>query len=156
MPIPVPALRRCASLDNLDDVSAGKLAAVLESTRYKSGSQVCREGDASDCAWLLVGGTVAVLKNLPDGRRVKLATLEGGTLFGQAGLIPGQLRTAEVKAESDVELAVLRRATLEWDSDVERPGRSRCSRSSRSISCGSCARRSAGCRSSPPPKIRRS
>ena len=66
---------------------------------------------------MLSEGTVEVIKNLPDGRRVKLATLPAGTLFGQAGLVPDQVRTADVRAEGDVTILSLSRDTLNWALD---------------------------------------
>lgn len=102
------------SLAPLGQAGLAALAPLLVSTRYRAGAQICREGDEGDACYLLLEGSVIVTKSLPDGRKVKLATLPQGTLFGQAGLVPGQVRTADVKAEGNVTILSLTRATLMW------------------------------------------
>ena len=95
-----------------DDLLAG-LAANLESARYRSGSLVCREGSPGESCFFLVEGEARVTKRLPDGRRVRLATLAAGTLFGQSGLVQDQNRTADVIAQGDVVVFGLERQQLE-------------------------------------------
>ncbi len=102
------------TLAPLGDSGLRAMAPLLDQNTYRAGSQICREGDAGEACYMLAEGTVDVIKNLPDGRRVKLATLPPGTLFGQAGLVPGQLRTAEVKANGNVTILSLNRARLDW------------------------------------------
>jgi CRP-like cAMP-binding protein len=102
------------SLAPLGEAGLRAMAPLLTSTRYRAGAQICREGDEGDSCYLLSEGTVTVTKSLPDGRRVKLATLPEGTLFGQSGLVPGQKRTADVKADGNVTILSLSRATLMW------------------------------------------
>ena len=102
------------TLAPLGESGLRSMAPLLEQATYRAGSQICREGDAGEACYMLTEGTVDVIKNLPDGRRVKLATLPPGTLFGQAGLVPGQSRTAEVKANGNVTILSLDRARLDW------------------------------------------
>ena len=90
------------------------MAPVLDGSQFRAGALVCREGDEGDCCYFLLAGRVAVSKVLPDGRRVRLAVLDESTLFGQGGLVPGQLRTADVKAETEVVIATLSRRSLQW------------------------------------------
>ena len=114
MAIDPSVLQAFQSLAPLGESGLAAMAPLLTSTRYRAGAQICREGDEGDSCYLLSEGTVTVTKSLPDGRRVKLATLPAGTLFGQAGLVPGQRRTADVKAEGNVTIFSLSRATLDW------------------------------------------
>ncbi len=107
-------LRRFDALDSLGDDDLKMMAPALDNLRFRNGALVCREGDAGDCCYFLLGGTVVVSKMLPDGRRVRLASLGAGTLFGQSGLVPDQVRTADVKAEGEVEVATLSRRSLNW------------------------------------------
>jgi CRP-like cAMP-binding protein len=108
-------------LRDLQEAEQRGLSSLLQSERYRSGAQVCREGDEGDAAWFLAEGKVVVSKQLPDGRRVKLAELPAGTMFGQAGLIRGQRRTAEVRAEGDVVLLRLPRGGFEWSLERGQP-----------------------------------
>jgi len=112
--VSVEQLRAFKELAGLDDHSLAVMAPVLELVTYRGGAQICREGDEGDGCFFLLHGECTVSKNLPDGRRVRLATLPAGTLFGQSGLIPGQLRTADVKSEGEVVIATLGRRTLSW------------------------------------------
>ncbi len=102
------------ALDDFSDRDRADLARNLRHDKFRAGAQLCREGDEGDGCYFLVAGDVAVTKGLPDGRRVHLATLPPGTFFGQSGLVPAQRRTADVKAETNVELLTMTRRTLEW------------------------------------------
>ena len=44
---------------------------------------------------------------LPQGGFKRLSTLSGGMGFGEAALLAGGLRTADVRADTDVECATL-------------------------------------------------
>lgn len=114
MAIDPSVLDRFDSLEGLGPEGRAEMAPLLQATRYRAGAQICREGDVGEGCYLLVEGEVMVTKALPDGRRVKLATLGPGTLFGQAGLVEGQQRTADVKAVGNVEILALQRRTLLW------------------------------------------
>lgn len=107
-------LRGFESLRDLTDGDLAELAASLQHTRFRAGAQLCREGDEGDGCFFLLSGSIEVTKNLPDGRKVHLATLPAGTMFGQSGLVPGQVRTADVKAADNVELLNLTRRGLDW------------------------------------------
>lgn len=114
MAIDPQILEQFEALAPLGEDGRARMAPMLKSTKYRTGAQILREGDEGDACFLLVDGQVVVIKNLPDGRKVKLATLPAGTLFGQAGLVPGQTRTADVRAEGNVTVLALERPTLEW------------------------------------------
>jgi len=114
MTVDATVLEQFDALAALGSDGRARMAPMLKSNRYRAGSQLVREGDEGDACYLLAAGEVDVIKNLPDGRKVKLATLPAGTLFGQAGLIPGQTRTADVRAVGNIEVLSLERATLEW------------------------------------------
>jgi len=105
-------LQAFSALSSLDESQILGLAQNVQSTRYRSGSWLCREGDEGNCAYFLLAGSVSISKQLKDGRKVYLSTLIAGHLFGQTGLVPGQLRTADVTATSEVDVLVLERAAL--------------------------------------------
>lgn len=114
MPADASQLEGFEALRDFDASDLASLARNLQSDRFRAGSQLCREGDEGDGCFFLVEGDIEVTKNLPDGRRVHLATLQPGTFFGQAGLVPGQRRTADVKAATNVVVLTLKMRTLEW------------------------------------------
>jgi len=106
-------LRNFSALSSLDDEHLTGLAQSVQFVKYRSGSWLCREGDIGSCCYFLLKGTVSVSKQLADGRKVYLSTLIAGHLFGQTGLIPNQVRTADVTATSAVEVLILERDQLE-------------------------------------------
>ena len=106
-------LQEFSALSSLNENQILGLAQSVQFTRYRSGSWLCREGDEGNCAYFLLSGSVSISKQLKDGRKVYLSTLTSGHLFGQTGLIPGQSRTADVTATSEVEILVLDRTRLD-------------------------------------------
>ena len=95
------------ALKVLTDSDIAGLARNLESMKYRSGALLCREGSAGTSCYFLTDGGARVTRRLPDGRRVRLAALGAGALFGQSGLINDQVRTADVIAEGDTVVLTL-------------------------------------------------
>lgn len=108
------ALRRIQVLDALEPPALEALAKHLRSRRFVDGAKICIEGQEDEHCFFLMSGMVRVVKDVGDGRTIPLATLREGTLFGQAGLIEGQARTAQVEAVGEVDVLSLERATLDW------------------------------------------
>lgn len=79
---------------------------------WEPGSLVVQRGDPADCLYLLLRGEVSVLIDLPQGGRQRLATLGPGMSFGEAALLDGGQRGADVRADREVECAVLPVAVL--------------------------------------------
>jgi CRP-like cAMP-binding protein len=65
----------------------------MERRAFRDGETIFREGDSSDCAFLIVVGSVNV--HLPGGRVKRLGP---GEIFGEMGLIDNQPRSATVTA----------------------------------------------------------
>lgn len=80
---------------------AGK---VLERRVFFAGTNVFREGDEGDRAYLIQEGQVEIIKN-----GVTLATLGKGELFGEMALVDDQPRMASARALTDVSVVVISR-----------------------------------------------
>jgi CRP/FNR family cyclic AMP-dependent transcriptional regulator len=65
----------------------------MDRLTYKAGDIVFRAGDQSDCAFMIVVGTVEA--QLPDGRHKRLGP---GEIFGEMGLIDRRPRSATIVA----------------------------------------------------------
>jgi CRP-like cAMP-binding protein len=65
----------------------------MERRAFKEGETIFREGDVSDCAYLIVVGSVRV--HLPNGI---VKVLGPGEIFGEMGLIDSRPRSATVVA----------------------------------------------------------
>lgn len=77
---------------------------MLTPCNFEAGQLVCLKGDESDSLYLIVSGEVEVSVSSHDGKIILLGTLSRGDVFGEVGLIDGDVRTANVVAVSDVEL----------------------------------------------------
>jgi CRP/FNR family cyclic AMP-dependent transcriptional regulator len=72
--------------------------------RFQAGETIVKQGDAGIGFFLILHGTVEVLKS-----GTKVASLSAGQFFGEMALLDEQPRTAEVRATSDVRCSVLAR-----------------------------------------------
>jgi CRP-like cAMP-binding protein len=89
---------------------------------FSAGDFVYRQGDAGDWMYLIVSGTVQIVKELA-GLELEIHLLEPGDFFGQDALLQAQPRTASVKAWSDVKLLRIDKQQFEnlLQLDVEIP-----------------------------------
>jgi len=83
------------------------LESLVRRCRYDSGATLVRRGDAADALYFLLQGQVSVVVELPQGGFKRLSTLSAGMGFGEAALVASGTRSADVRADSDVECAVL-------------------------------------------------
>ena len=115
------SLRPFPSLSTLSDTDLAALSKVLTLATFRAGSQICREGDLGDSCFFLIDGEVEVTKQLADGRRVFLAELSAGTIFGQGGLVSDRQRSADVRAKNDVRVLSLRQLDHQWGLNQSAP-----------------------------------
>jgi sigma-B regulation protein RsbU (phosphoserine phosphatase) len=95
-------------------VSSEALAKVLASLRpidLQSGDVLIHQGDASDAAYFLNGGSLLVYVETSYGP-VSLATLQGPSLVGEIGALTGLARTTSVKALTPAQVFRIARAQL--------------------------------------------
>lgn len=74
------------------------MSSAVETLKYKKSETIIREGERSDCAYILESGTAEVYKSLPGGREQFLGVLVQGDIIGELGLIDGLPRSATVRA----------------------------------------------------------
>jgi len=74
---------------------------------FRQGSRIVTRGDAADGLYLIERGRISVTVDLPGGGRRRLSTLGPGMTFGEAALVDGERRTADVHADTDVVCRVL-------------------------------------------------
>jgi CRP/FNR family transcriptional regulator, cyclic AMP receptor protein len=70
----------------------------VETLKYKKGETIIREGESSDCAYIIESGTAEVCKSLPSGKNQFVGVLAQDDIFGELGLIDGLPRSATVNA----------------------------------------------------------
>jgi glutaminase len=75
---------------------------------FDPGTVIVRRGDPGDALYFIVAGEVSVIIPLPRGGTRRLATLGAGMVFGEAALLSGAKRGADVRADNTVDCALLR------------------------------------------------
>ncbi|WP_176449925.1 MFS transporter [Geodermatophilus saharensis] len=95
-------LRRVRMLRLLPVPAIESLALRLRRSRVAAGTDVFRQGDPGDDFYVVASGSVAVLD---DGREIR--RLGPGEAFGEIALLRAVPRTATVRALEDTELAAL-------------------------------------------------
>src|SRR4029077_8302475 len=82
------------------DVRDLVMASFVEVT-FPFGTEIVHEGDESDFFYVLVSGRARVVKT-EQGEEVQLNTLGAGDSFGEGALLERGLRTATVRASTEV------------------------------------------------------
>ena len=96
-------LRKPAIFSSMCDDDFTEYLGSLQIRAYSEGETVIEEGDAGDSLFIVAAGSAAVIAHLL-GKRVQLAELGPGDLFGEVSFLTGRPRTATVV--SGVYLAV--------------------------------------------------
>jgi CRP/FNR family transcriptional regulator, cyclic AMP receptor protein len=94
-------IERLGTLDwfsSLTDEKLEALASKAETVRWEADEPVFEEGDLGSCCYVLHSGVVKVTRSLPDGRRITLARMGPGSVFGELALFNGEHRSASVVA----------------------------------------------------------
>jgi len=93
---------------------------ILERRFVPEGTLIIRQGEEGNCAYLLQSGSVKVYTE-HDGKKIELAKLGAGQIFGEMALIFDEKRSASVKASEDCNLIILTRQTLKQKLDRSDP-----------------------------------
>lgn len=97
-----------------------KDSVILERRFVPEGTLIMKQGEEGNCAYLIQSGVVKVYTE-HDGKRVDLARLGSGQIFGEMALIFDEKRSASVVAKEDCNLIVLTRQTLKQKLDKSDP-----------------------------------
>lgn len=84
------------------------LAFGTERLKLSSGKELYREGARADCAYVVVSGTISLVRNTEDGR-VVLSRHGSGAILGELALIADTRRLTGAIAGSDAEVMRLNR-----------------------------------------------
>ena len=76
------------------------------------GAPIIREGEPADALYVLVSGRARVVKRADNGEELSLGTLKPGDSFGEMGLLEETIRSATVRASSEVEVLRLDRSVF--------------------------------------------
>jgi len=79
----------------------------MKRLHFKANSDVIKEGDLGDCAYIVETGSLEVSKNNAMNEKHILGKLKTNDIFGELGLIDGLPRSATVKTIENCTLNVL-------------------------------------------------
>jgi CRP-like cAMP-binding protein len=105
-------LKQASPFSTLDGERLRRLATRLERLEVSTGDTIIRRGEVGEECFVLRSGRVEVLAKGAHGDERILATLDPGSLFGEAALLTDELRNATVRALEPCTLLVLRRTDL--------------------------------------------
>lgn len=105
-------LSHCELFASLSNEERDALAVRLVNAPFANGDTITRQGDVAHWLYIIDTGRAEVILDTPAGKR-PLATLMGGSVFGEMGLMTGEPRRATVVARSDVECYRLDKAAFE-------------------------------------------
>jgi len=105
-------LKQANPFSTLDSERLRRLAARLEYLEVSTGDTIIRQGEAGEECYLLRSGRVEVIARGAQGDERNLATLDPGSLFGEAALLTDEPRNATVRALEPCTLLALRRRDL--------------------------------------------
>jgi len=86
----------------LDDDGLSQIAKGLIHKRVARGDYVFRQGEDADSAFFVQHGVLDVVSALPGGGEVHLARSGPGDMLGETSLVTSGVRTASVRAETDI------------------------------------------------------
>jgi CRP-like cAMP-binding protein len=98
-------IRLFASLNTADLQALADIADVAE---FAAGERIITEGEVGDCLYVLLAGEVVVFRT-PEGKRVELARLGAGVVFGEMAILTEETRSASVEAAVDCQCLSIER-----------------------------------------------
>jgi peroxiredoxin (alkyl hydroperoxide reductase subunit C) len=79
----------------------------LKTVVFDKGDIVIHQGGRPDRFYIIAEGEVSVIRRLGKGKEIELARLGKGDVFGEMGILTGNPRTADVRADTSVLLYAL-------------------------------------------------
>ena len=112
-------LKQASPFATLDGGRLRRLAARLGRLEVTAGETIIRRGETGEECYLLRSGRVEVLAKGAEGDERVLATLDPGSIFGEAALLTNQPRNATVRAIEPCTLLALRLGPIFWRSSMK-------------------------------------
>jgi glutaminase len=106
-------------LQGLSPRELGRLSSHLEAVNAKAGALIVRAGEPAAQIFLVISGSLSVLLRAENQPDLRLSTLTAGMTFGEIAYIERSVRSADVRADSDVECLTLSFASLDSLTDTD-------------------------------------
>ncbi len=96
------------TFSDLPDSLLGEIAESLKETEFSEGDWIMKEGETGDCLYIIAEGAVSVISG-----GITVSTMKEGDVVGELAALDPEIRTASVKAETDVTALILEHSDLE-------------------------------------------
>jgi len=100
-------LSRFPIFEGLSEEELRHIADLAVPRSYQAGEVIFREGDRSDTCFIVRSGRVRITRTHPGGRRLTLAELGAGEMFGELSMFDGEGRSATVETLEDTSTLAL-------------------------------------------------
>ncbi len=107
------ATRRSRLADGLSDEQVAVLAGVLQLQSCQPGDVLAREGAIDNHLYVIVEGTLAIVKHAGQDDEETLVTLKAGDFVHELGFLDSKERYATLRAVTAAQVLVLERERLE-------------------------------------------
>jgi CRP-like cAMP-binding protein len=107
------AIRECPLGLDLDDAQCQTLANACSLLGLSAGAMLLEEGHSDDTLYVIVSGSLEVVKPTGGGSTVSLGHLRPGDVAGIMGFVDGVKHSAGIRVQDRCELIALTRADLE-------------------------------------------
>jgi CRP/FNR family cyclic AMP-dependent transcriptional regulator len=94
---------------SLDLAELAEVAQLVTTRRFAKHQTIFREGDPGQTFYLILGGSVAIVRIATDGRETILSILKERDFFGEMSIFDTSVRAASVRTLTDVEVGVIER-----------------------------------------------
>ena len=105
----VDVLRRIPLFGNVDPSRLKLLAFTSERVSFGAGQELFHEGDTGDAAYVIIEGSVDILKDTSEGEAL-VVTLKKNAFVGDIAILCDVPRTATVRAVDKIETLNIRAA----------------------------------------------
>ncbi len=106
-------LRSSDLFSDLSDQEMGQVEEMTVMTHCERGRLLYAQGDTAEALFLLKRGRVDIYRISPDGRKLLLAVIEPGTLFGNMAFTGTSMQDAFAEAVEQSTLCVMSRHDIE-------------------------------------------
>jgi len=103
-------LRRIPLFRDFEDAELTQIASTVGIARFSKHQFIVRESEPGDTFFIIVSGSISVCRIAPDGRETILSILKEGDFFGEMSMFDSSLRSASIKALTEVEVGTINRA----------------------------------------------
>ena len=102
-------LRSVPLFREFDQTELLEVAQLIATRRFPKHATIFREGDPGQTFYLILAGSVAVVRIAPDGRETILSILKERDFFGEMSIFDTSVRAASVRTLTEVEVGVIER-----------------------------------------------